>query len=103
MLVVGHPAPHAALLRFEVVGEAVAVVSASPELFLRRRGVGIETRPIKGTAATAARLRASAKDRAENVMIVDLARNDLGRVCTPGTISVPARVRWRPIRGCTIS
>ena len=68
----------------------LAVVSASPELFLRRRGVDVETRPIKGTAASAARLRRSAKDHAENVMIVDLARNDLGRVCTPGTISVPA-------------
>ena len=88
-LVDGHPAPHSALLRLELAGEQLAVVSASPELFLRRRGVDVETRPIKGTAASASRLRESAKDHAENVMIVDLARNDLGRVCTPGTISVP--------------
>jgi para-aminobenzoate synthetase component 1 len=86
----GHLAPHTALLRVELAGEQVAVVSASPELFLRRRGVSVETRPIKGTASTAARLRTSAKDHAENVMIVDLARNDLGRVCIPGTMSVPA-------------
>ena len=89
-LVDGHPAPHAALLSFEVAGQQLAVVSASPELFLRRRGLRVETRPIKGTAASASRLRESAKDHAENVMIVDLARNDLGRVCTPGTITVPA-------------
>jgi para-aminobenzoate synthetase component 1 len=50
----------------------------------------VETRPIKGTAAHPAALDRSAKDRAENVMIVDLARNDLGRVCIPGTIDVPA-------------
>jgi para-aminobenzoate synthetase component 1 len=65
-------------------------VSASPEGFLRWRNREVETRPIKGTAATAHELLDSAKDRAENVMIVDLARNDLGRVCEPGSISVPA-------------
>jgi para-aminobenzoate synthetase component 1 len=80
-----NPAPHAALLR---LGE-IAVVSASPECFLRWNGCDVETRPIKGTATDAASLRASAKDRAENVMIVDLARNDLGRVCEPGSIHVP--------------
>jgi len=81
-----HPAPHAALLRF---GD-VAVVSASPERFLRRRGDAVETRPIKGTAAGRAELVRSGKDRAENVMITDLARNDLGRVCRPGSVGVPA-------------
>jgi len=81
-----NPAPHAALLRLG----GVAVVSASPERFLRWRGRDVETRPIKGTAADPEPLRASAKDRAENVMIVDLARNDLGRVCDPGSIEVPA-------------
>ena len=81
-----NPAPWASLLR---VG-ATAVVSASPECFLRRRGPRVETRPIKGTAADPAVLAASGKDRAENVMITDLARNDLGRVCVPGSISVPA-------------
>jgi para-aminobenzoate synthetase component 1 len=81
-----NPAPHGALVRF---GET-AVVSASPERFLRRRERRVETRPIKGTAADAAVLAGSAKDRAENVMIVDLARNDLGRVCEFGSVAVPA-------------
>jgi len=81
-----HPAPHAALLRF---GDR-AIVSASPERFLRRRGDAVETRPIKGTAGQRAVLERSAKDRAENVMITDLARNDLGRVCVPGSVAVPA-------------
>ncbi|MGH8990041.1 MAG: anthranilate synthase component I family protein [Acidimicrobiia bacterium] len=81
-----NPSPHAALVR---LGDT-SVVSASPELFLRRRGNQVETRPIKGTAADAAVLAASAKDRAENVMIVDLARNDLGRVCEFGSVAVPA-------------
>jgi len=80
-----NPAPHAALIR---LGD-VAVVSASPERFLRRRGDEIETRPIKGTSADPAVLTRSTKDRAENVMIVDLARNDLGRVCEYGSIRVP--------------
>jgi para-aminobenzoate synthetase component 1 len=70
-------------------GSPVAVVSASPERFLAWRDRDVETRPIKGTARDAAWLRASEKDRAENVMIVDLARNDLGRVCDFGSISVP--------------
>ena len=85
-LVRRHPSPHAALLRF---GD-LAVVSASPERFLRRRGDAVETRPIKGTAGRRATLVRSGKDRAENVMITDLARNDLGRVCVPGSVAVPA-------------
>jgi para-aminobenzoate synthetase component 1 len=91
-----HEAPHAALLSFGPagapghVGALPAVVSASPELFLRCSGRTVETRPIKGTAADADWLRDSAKDRAENVMIVDLARNDFGRLCDPGTIRVPS-------------
>jgi len=64
-------------------------VSASPERFLAVDGAAVETRPIKGTAVHEADLRASEKDRAENVMIVDLARNDLGRVCEPGSVHVP--------------
>ncbi len=73
-----------------------AIVSLSPELFLERRGRLVRTAPIKGTRprpndplkASAQRndLAGSAKERAENVMIVDLMRNDLGRVCEPGTI-----------------
>ena len=73
-----------------------AVASLSPELFLRRTGQEVLTSPIKGTApldADPAELVASTKDRAENVMIVDLMRNDLGRVCEPGSVRVPAIAR----------
>jgi len=80
-----NPAPHAATLRLDSAG--VAVASASPELFLRRRGDVVESRPIKGTAAHGGDF--LPKDRAENVMIVDLMRNDLGRVCQFGTVTVP--------------
>ena len=86
----GNPAPHAMFWRD---GRGLAIVSASPERFLRIDGRAVETRPIKGTAARAAPLRASKKDHAENVMIVDLARNDLGRVCVPGSIHVPELCR----------
>jgi para-aminobenzoate synthetase component 1 len=79
-----NPAPHEAFVR---IGDA-CIVSASPERFLRVDGRRVLTSPIKGTSADAAVLRASAKDRAENVMIVDLARNDLGRVCEYGSIHV---------------
>ncbi len=88
----GNPAPHARRSCApgpDELGEDLAVVSASPERFLRIEGRRVETRPIKGTAVSPAQLRASAKDRAENVMIVDLARNDLGRVCEPGSVEVP--------------
>lgn len=77
-----------------------AIASASPELFFRRDGERIVVRPMKGTArrgrfpdeddARAAALAASPKDRAENVMIVDLMRSDLGRVAVPGSVSVAA-------------
>src|SRR5436189_283034 len=65
-----------------LVGEGWAVVSASPELFLTRRGSRVSTKPIKGTRPLGAGqdLTRSAKDAAENVMIVDLERNDLSRV-----------------------
>lgn len=88
------PAPFAALLRWD----GLAVVSASPEWFYQTRGDRIVTRPIKGTrprgetpeedARLAAELAASAKDRAELTMIVDLERNDLGRVCRYGSVMV---------------
>jgi para-aminobenzoate synthetase/4-amino-4-deoxychorismate lyase len=68
------------------------IASLSPELFLRRRGRAVTTAPIKGTApldADPEALRASAKDRAEHVMIVDLMRNDLGRVCEYGSVVAP--------------
>ncbi|ETK32685.1 chorismate-binding protein [Microbispora sp. ATCC PTA-5024] len=80
----GNPAPYAAVI--DVPG--LAVVSASPELYLSRRGELIESRPIKGTGATAADL--LEKDYPENLMIVDLVRNDLGRVATVGSVSVPS-------------
>ena len=93
------PAPFAGLA---IAGEEAAV-SASPERFLRLEPDGrVETRPIKGTrprhadpiadADAAAELVCDPKDRAENVMIVDLLRNDLGRVCLPGSIDVPQLV-----------
>jgi para-aminobenzoate synthetase component 1 len=82
----GNPAPHAAVVRLPQHG--VHVASASPERFLRRTGDHVVSQPIKGTAATADAF--LAKDRAENVMIVDLVRNDLGRLCEWGSIEVPA-------------
>jgi para-aminobenzoate synthetase component 1 len=77
----------------------LAVVSASPESFLRVAGRRVETRPIKGTAVDGAFLRASEKDHAENVMIVDLARNDFGRVCEFGSVAVPALLEIEPHPG----
>ena len=85
-----HSAPHAMLLH--LAGSAhheLAIVSASPEQFIRVDGRRITTAPIKGTARDAPRLTRSTKDRAEHVMIVDLARNDLGRVCAYGSVRVP--------------
>jgi len=89
-----NPAPFACYLGFD----EAQIVSASPERFLRVRGDRVETRPIKGTRARgrtheedqalARELLNSVKDRAENIMIVDLERNDLGRVCRYGTVKV---------------
>jgi anthranilate/para-aminobenzoate synthase component I len=73
-----------------VEGPWGAVVSMSPELFLRRSADRVWTEPIKGTARERAPLARSEKDRAENVMIVDLMRNDLGRVCEYGSVHVDA-------------
>lgn len=90
-----HPEPFSAYLR----SNSVEVVSVSPELFLRKTDRMVQSRPLKGTrprrrrpeddAAIAEALRKSPKDRAENVMIVDVVRNDFGRVCLPGAIEVP--------------
>lgn len=75
-----------------VAGPWGAVASLSPELFLRRHGTVVTSSPIKGTLpldAWPSALRASAKDVAENVMIVDLVRNDLSRVAVVGSVTVP--------------
>ncbi len=98
-----NPAPFASFLGLP----EVAVLSSSPERFLRLHADGrVESRPIKGTrprgetpAADAAQRRAladSAKDRAENLMIVDLVRNDLGRVCRAGSVRVPELMAIEP-------
>ncbi|CAJ1499477.1 aminodeoxychorismate synthase component I [[Mycobacterium] holstebronense] len=85
-----------------VAGGWGAVASLSPELFLRRRGQVVDSSPIKGTLPLYARpsaLRASTKDVAENIMIVDLVRNDLGRVAITGTVTVPELLAVRPAPG----
>jgi para-aminobenzoate synthetase component 1 len=89
-----NPAPFANYFNFD----GVSIVGASPERFLKLRGDWVETRPIKGTKprgktpaedrALAESLVKSVKDRAENTMIVDLERNDIGRVCRYGTVKV---------------
>ncbi|MEU7136440.1 chorismate-binding protein [Streptomyces sp. NPDC046261] len=86
LLAQGNPAPYAGTVRLPAHG--VEVATASPELYLRRSGRTVESGPIKGTGRTAGDL--LEKDHAENVMIVDLVRNDLGRVCATGTVTVPA-------------
>ena len=82
-----NPAPYAAHLIFD----GIEVASASPERFLTVRGRNVEAKPIKGTVAVDEdpALLNNEKTRAENLMIVDLVRNDLSRVCEPGTVTVP--------------
>ena len=78
------------------------MASLSPELFLCRRGDLVTSSPIKGTLplyAPPSALRASSKDVAENVMIVDLVRNDLGRVAVTGSVTVPELLVVRPAPG----
>ncbi len=84
-----HGAPYASRLRVGAAG--LDIVSASPELFLRRSGRRLVSAPIKGTATTAEAM--LGKDHAENVMIVDLVRNDLSQVCEPGSVDVEALCR----------
>ncbi|MFZ3556205.1 chorismate-binding protein [Streptomyces sp. BH055] len=85
LLARGNPAPYAGTIRLPEHG--VEVATASPELFLRREGRVVESGPIKGTGRTEDDL--LDKDHAENVMIVDLVRNDLGVVCATGSVTVP--------------
>lgn len=87
-LAAGNPAPYAGGVHVPAGGAVppVWVVSASPELFLRVEDGWVTSAPIKGTAPGPEGL--TAKDRAENVMITDLVRNDLQRVCEPGTVEV---------------
>ena len=85
-----------------LAGDWGAVASLCPELFLRRVGDAVTSSPIKGTlprSADPAALRASVKDVAENIMIVDLVRNDLGRVATTGSVTVPELLAVRPAPG----
>ena len=85
-----------------LAGDWGAVASLSPELFLRRCGEAVTSSPIKGTLprhADPSALRASVKDVAENIMIVDLVRNDLSRVAVTGTVTVPELLAVRPAPG----
>ena len=77
-----NPAPYASYLKLP----NLEIASASPELFLERSGKRIKSTPIKGTATTAS---FGEKDKAENVMIVDLMRNDFGSICESGSVDVP--------------
>jgi len=103
--------PYAAFIGLSGTGPTgrAAVASLSPELFLRRMGDTVTSKPIKGTARRAAdadeaarqraELAASMKNQAENVMIVDLVRNDLSRVCVPGSVTVPVLLGPEPHPG----
>ncbi|OIR42557.1 aminodeoxychorismate synthase components I/II [Corynebacterium sp. NML140438] len=86
-----NPAPYAAYLRLDTSTE-IEVLCSSPERFLKVSGGVVSTKPIKGTAPSSTdpqELRLDAKTRQENLMIVDLLRNDLSRVCNPGSVQVP--------------
>ncbi len=103
-LVIRQQVPYAAYLD---LGDA-QVVSLSPEMFLRRDGGRLESRPMKGTrprgathvedVALAYELAETEKERAENLMIVDMVRNDLGRVCRAGSVRVPTLYAVEPYR-----
>ena len=86
-----------------VADEAGAVASLSPEVFLTRHGTTARSEPVKGTRpldeAGRVALLSAEKDRAEHVMIVDLVRNDLGRVCRPGSLRVAALLEAQPLAG----
>jgi para-aminobenzoate synthetase component I len=81
-------------------GNGWTIVSASPELLLQKRGRVVRTMPIKGTRPAGVPIE-SAKDAAEHVMIVDLERNDLSRVCVPGSVRWPELLAERQLAGVT--
>jgi para-aminobenzoate synthetase component 1 len=81
-------------------GDGWTIVSASPELLLQKRGRVVRTSPIKGTRPAGVPIH-SAKDAAEHVMIVDLERNDLSRVCVPGSVRWPEVLVERQLAGVT--
>jgi para-aminobenzoate synthetase component I len=83
-----------------LAGAGWAIVSASPELLLSRRGRRVRTSPIKGTRPAGVSIE-SAKDAAEHVMIVDLERNDLSRVCVPGSVRWPELLAEQQLAGVT--
>ncbi|BBG30810.1 aminodeoxychorismate synthase component I [Zymobacter palmae] len=93
------PSPFSAFMCWGTGEKQQAILSVSPERFIQAQGRRITTQPIKGTrprgttpdedAKNALELQQSEKDRAENVMIVDLLRNDIGQVCSPGSVRVP--------------
>ena len=93
-------APLAPLQPRPFAGAGWSVVSCSPELFLARRGARLVTRPIKGTRPAGEAVD-DPKDAAEHMMIVDLERNDLARVCEPGSIRWPELMRQRELAGVT--
>jgi para-aminobenzoate synthetase component I len=93
-------APLRPLVPRPLVGDGWAIVSASPERFLARRGSHLQTMPIKGTRPAGEDVD-DAKDAAEHVMIVDLERNDLARVCEPGSVRWPRLMEQRELAGVT--
>ncbi|HEX4520887.1 MAG TPA: chorismate-binding protein [Gaiellaceae bacterium] len=93
-------APLRPLHRRPLAGAGWTIVSASPELFLARRGSTLATAPIKGTRPAGVDVEGE-KDSAEHMMIVDLERNDLSRVCEPGTVAWPELMAQRELAGVT--
>ncbi|MDP1720510.1 MAG: chorismate-binding protein [Candidatus Nanopelagicaceae bacterium] len=91
-----NPAPYASYLRLS----NIEIASASPELFLERHGSKVISAPIKGTKLPGSdEIPFGSKDTAENIMIVDLIRNDLGRICKTGSVSVPKLLETQPHPG----
>ncbi len=91
-----NPAPFASFLRLS----NIEIASASPELFLKKEGLHVTSAPIKGTKLPGSdQIPFGSKDTAENIMIVDLIRNDLGRICQTGSVSVPRLLETQPHPG----